>query len=342
MMVHLDRNQTKSVPHLIQSFFQDYIIGQRQLSKETVSSYRDAFSLYLQFLQSKYGVSPDKITMEHFSYRHAMDFNDHLCNARHCSARTANQRFSAIRSFLHYAGIEAPEYLGIINKTLSLHLAKSERKEMCFLTRKEYEEMQRACGSSIEYCHRDRLILALLYNTGCRVSELVGLRICDFSGIQTKDTASVLFHGKGRKDRRTPIWESTAKLVRQYMQKESLSNGDFLFRSRNGSPLTRSGVAQRIGLLASLASRNIESLSSKRVTPHTFRHTCAMNMIQSGVGIETVAMILGHESIETTHKYVVSDIEMKKAAMEKIAGQDLAKMPRYKASKGLLDFLKSL
>lgn len=113
-------------------------------------------------------------------------------------------------------------------------------------------EMQRACGSSIEYCHQDRLILALFYNTGCKVSELVGLRICDFSGIQTKDTASVLFHGKGRKDRRTAIWESTAKLVRQYMQKESLSNGDFLFRSRNGSPITRSGVAQRIGLLASL------------------------------------------------------------------------------------------
>lgn len=181
--------------------------------------------------------------------------------------------------------------------------------------------MQRACGSSIEYCHQDRLILTLFYNTGCKVSELVGLRICDFSGIQTKDTASVLFHGKGRKGRRTAIWESTAKLVRQYMQKESLSNGDFLFRSRNGSPITRSGVAQRIGLLASLASRNIESLSSKRVTPHTFRHTCAMNMIQSGVGIETVAMILGHESIETTHKYVVSDIEMKKQPWRRLQGR---------------------
>lgn len=341
-MEYTQNATTKSVPLLIQSFFQDYIIGQRQLSNKTVSSYRDTFSLYLKFLQTKYGVSPDKVTMEYFSYSHVMAFNDYLCKDRHCSARTSNQRFSAIRSFLHYAGIESPEYLGVINKTLSLHMAKSERKEMCFLTKKEYEEMQKACDANTGYCHRDRLILALLYNTGCRVSELVGLRICDFSGIQTKDNASVLFHGKGRKDRRTPIWASTAKLVRQYIQKESLSNGDFLFRSRNGSPLTRSGVAQRIGLLASLASRNIESLSSKRVTPHTFRHTCAMNMIQSGVGIETVAMILGHESIETTHKYVVSDIEMKKAAMEKIAGQDLAKMPRYKASKGLMDFLKSL
>ena len=332
----------KNVPNLIQSFFQDYIMGQRQLSKETISSYRDTFSLYLKFLQAKYGVSPDKVTMEYFSYRHVMDFNDHLCKDRHCSARTANQRFSAIRSFLHYAGIEAPEYLGVINKTLSLHMAKSERKEMCFLTKGEYKEMQNVCDSNKEYCHRDRLILALLYNTGCRVSELVGLRICDLSGLQTKEGSSVLFHGKGRKDRRTPLWTSTAKLARQYIQQECLSNGDFLFRNRNGSPLTRSGVAQRIGLLASLASRNVESLASKRVTPHTFRHTCAMNMIQAGVGIETVAMVLGHESIETTHKYVVSNIEMKKAAMEKIAGQDLAKMPRYKASKGLMDFLKSL
>lgn len=342
MREYFNNGPTKSVPLLIQSFFQDYIIGQRQLSKETISSYRDTFSLYLNFLQEKYDVAPDKVTMEYFSYRYVMDFNDHICKERHCSARTANQRFSAIRSFLHYAGIEAPEYLGVINKTLSLHMAKSERKEMCFLTKEEYKEMQNVCDSNKEYCHRDRLILALLYNTGCRVSELVGLRTCDFSGLQTKDGSSVLFHGKGRKDRRTPLWTSTAKLVRQYIQQESLSNGDFLFRNRNGSPLTRSGVAQRIGLLASLASRNAESLASKKVTPHTFRHTCAMNMIQAGVGIETVAMVLGHESIETTHKYVVSDIEMKKAAMEKIAGQDLAKMPRYKASKGLMAFLKTL
>lgn len=342
MREYFNNGPTKSVPLLIQSFFQDYIIGQRQLSKQTVSSYRDTFSLYLNFLQEKYDVVPDKVTMEYFSYRYVMDFNDHICKERHCSARTANQRFSAIRSFLHYAGIEAPEYLGVINKTLSLHLAKCERKEMYFLTNGEYKEMQNACDENKEYSHRDRLILALLYNTGCRVSELAGLRICDFSGLQTKDGSSVLFHGKGRKDRRTPLWTSTAKLVRQYIQQESLSNGDFLFRNRNGSPLTRSGVAQRIGLLASLASRNAESLASKKVTPHTFRHTCAMNMIQAGVGIETVAMVLGHESIETTYKYVVSDIEMKKMAMEKIAGQDLAKLPRYKASKGLMAFLKTL
>lgn len=273
-------NSIKSIPYLIQRFFQDYLIGQRQFSRETVSSYRDTISIYLKFLKSRYGIAPDKVTMEFFSYHHVMEFNDYLCKDRHCSARTVNQRFSAIRSFLHYAEIEAPEYLGIINKTLSLHFAKIEMKEMYFLTKKEYLEMQKACDFNTDYCHRDRLMLALLYNTGCRVSELVGLRICDFSGLQTKDCSSVLFHGKGRKDRRTPIWFSTAKMVKQYIQKECLSNGDFLFRNRNGSPLTRSGVAQRIGLLTSLASKNAESITAKRVTPHTFRHTCAMNMIQ--------------------------------------------------------------
>lgn len=180
----------------------------------------------------------------------------------------------------------------------------------------------------------------IMYNTGCRVSELVGLRVNDLT-ISKGGTSSIRFWGKGRKERVTPIWQSTAEYINKFVAANVLSGDDALFKNKQGGSLTRSGVSQRLAVITSRATPFSPSLSEKNVTPHTFRHSTAMNLLQAGVDISTIAIWLGHESIETTHKYMVADMEVKRKAMGRLS-ETSDRAFNYKPSKSLLAFLASL
>ena len=185
------------------------------------------------------------------------------------------------------------------------------------------------------------MLLMVLYNTGCRVSELINVQVCDVSISYKSGTSSIHFYGKGIKERTTPIWKTTAHYIEQYIESQGLERKDRLFQNKQGGNLTRSGVSQRITLLATKASSIAPSLKEKKISPHTFRHSAAMNLLQAGVDISTIAIWLGHESIETTHKYMVADLEIKRKAMEKLEEPQSGTF-NYKPSKSILSFLESL
>lgn len=335
-------SRTKNLQELVQGFFISFMIQQKQASQKTVNSYRDCFKLFFRYLSDVHGITPDRARMENFGRDYIAGFMDFLKRSRGCSANTVNQRMAVIRSFLRkYVAFEAPEYMELVKSVLAIPAVRFDRKAMCFITKDEYKAMLKACEECIALTERDKVLIAMLYNTGCRVSELVDVRITDFRHLSERNNTSVLLHGKGRKERITPLWSSTAKIIDCYVRRLDLKPSDNLIVSNAGHPMTRSGIAQRISKLADVASSIEPSLKEKNVTPHTFRHSVAMNMLQAGVDISSIAIFLGHESIETTHKYIVSDLEMKRRALQKT--EEIASRTKvYKPSSGLLKFLESL
>jgi site-specific recombinase XerD len=186
---------------------------------------------------------------------------------------------------------------------------------------------------------RDHLLLTMLYNTGARVSEIVGVRVVD---VVLGGAACVHLHGKGRKDRSVPLWKSTAAAVRVWLHANpDLRGSTALLPNRSGHPMTRCNVAQRLALAVDRASVKQPNLKTKRISPHTLRHTSAMHLLQSGVPFNVIALWLGHECMNTTHRYVEANLEMKEKALARLEAPDI-KLKRFRASDDLMKFLQSL
>lgn len=188
---------------------------------------------------------------------------------------------------------------------------KYESPVMSFITKNEFNTLIKVCDTNTFIDVRDKLMLLLMYNTGVRVSELHEIKVSDIHSADSVNHASVSIHGKVRKQREVPLWKSTIKYVNKYLKDYSVKSIEYLFMNKNGDELTRSGVRTRISKMVSQATAQVPSLCEKIITPHTFRHSVAMNLLVSGVDISTIAIWLGHSSIETTHKYMVPDMKLK-------------------------------
>lgn len=327
---------------LLENYFLNYMISQKASSPRTIASYRDSFTLYIKYLSGKHGIDPEKIEMNCLSLDYLSGFAAYLENERECGASTINLRMAAIKSFLRYALVEAPEYADTIRKALSLPGRKINHPVMTFISKKEYEALLGVCNGQSIIHSRDKLMIMVLYNTGCRVSELVNVRLCDITFANDRsETPYIHFYGKGRKERTTPIWRSTEAYIRQYVTLLEMPKTAYLLKGKRGDRITRSGIAQRITTISKAASEDCPSFKEKTITPHTFRHSAAMNLLQAGVDISTIAIWLGHESIETTHKYMVADLEIKRKAMEKLTETTDGAF-NYKPTKSILAFLNSL
>lgn len=337
----MNKKCSKLFAPLLESYFLSYLMIQKKASPRTISAYRDTFTLYLRFLENEYNLSPVKIEVEHFALDYLTAFGVYLESKRQCNASTINLRLSAIKSFLGYAAIEVPEYSGTILKALTIPSRKADKAVMAFLSKNEYEVMLQQCDGTDFVSSRDKLMLMIMYNTGCRVSELTGIVVSDITLSTGGSTSSICFNGKGRKKRITPIWKTTASYIQKYISDRELGKEERLFKNQKNGDLTRSGVGQRISIIVNKASNNCPSLKEKNVTPHTFRHSAAMNLLQAGVDISTIAIWLGHESIETTHKYMVADISLKRKAMEKL-DETVNDSYNYKPSEAILEFLKKI
>lgn len=330
-----------SFAQLLENYFLKYLMVQKSASPRTVASYRDGFTLYIKYLADKQGIAPEKVEIIHFSIEYVSAFAEYLEKDRSCGASTINQRLATIKSFLRYALVEAPDYTDTIRKSLSLPSRKTDQPVITFITKNEYESLLGVCNGDSFISMRDKLIIMIMYNTGCRVSELIDVCVRDITSAEKQATPNIHFRGKGRKERNTPIWKSTDAYIQQYIRLNRLSDSEYLFRSSRGECITRSGISQRITAISQKASDSCCSLKEKTITPHTFRHSTAMNLLQAGVDISTIAIWLGHESIETTHKYMVADLEIKRKAMEKLAETTDTSF-NYKPSKTILAFLSSL
>jgi site-specific recombinase XerD len=217
-------------------------------------------------------------------------------------------------------------------------MKRFERPMLGFLSREEMLAVIGTPGSSW-ISQRDHLLLGMLYNTGARVSEIIGVRVAD---VVLDGAACVHLRGKGRKQRSVPLWRSTVKEIRAWLKlNPQLLPTSALLPNRDGEAMTRDNVTKRLALAVTTATKINAGLENRRITPHTVRHTTAMNLLQSGVDISVIALWLGHESPATTHHYVEADLAMKERALARLQEPE-EKLPRYRASDSLLEFLKTL
>jgi site-specific recombinase XerD len=323
---------------LVQQFFTEYLITQRAMSSRTVACYRDAMMLFLNFAQRRLSMAPTTLRLADIQPDLILAFLDHLECERHNSVRSRNLRLTALRAFLKFAGRRDVSSLHIVERALAVPMKRFERPTLGFLTREEMLEVLGEPGNTWT-SQRDHLLLAMLYNTGGRVSEIIGVRVAD---VVLDGAPCVHLHGKGRKQRAVPLWKTTVQEIRAWLRRNaSLREEAILLPNRDGRSMTRSNVARRLNLAAARAAAQHPSLAKKRVSPHTIRHTTAMHLLQSGVAFNVISLWLGHETATTTHRYVEADLAMKEKALSRLDAPD-TKMGRYRAPDALMRFLQTL
>ena len=300
---------------LVQGFFTDYMVHQRALSPCTVASYRDTFVLLLRFAEKQLGKAPVSVQLADINATFLAAFLDHLEGERHNSVRSRNIRLAAVRSFLKFAARRDLANLRVIEQALAVPMKRFDRKMVGFLPR---EQMLAVIDAPTDSWigQRDRLLLALMFNTGARVSEIIGVRVAD---VVLGPTSSIRLRGKGRKQRPLPLWKTAAKAVRDWLDLNPQLHADApLLPRRDGKAMTRANVAQRLKLAVEAATKTYPDLAKMAVTPHIVRHSTAMSLLQSGADECDIALWLGHESPSTTHMYVEADLAMKERALARL------------------------
>ncbi len=328
-----------SFPALVQAYFGEYLTQQRALSPQTIAAYRDGFVLFLEFAEKRLGKPPTAMELADVTPDLIMAFLDHLERQRHNSVRSRNARLAALRSFLKFAGHRNVTSLQVVERALGVPVKRFERPMLGYLTR---EEMLSVIGEPADswLSQRDHVLFLLLYNTGARVSEIIGVKVGDV--VLDATAACVHLHGKGRKQRSVPLWHATVKSLRAWLRANpELTAEAPLLPSRNGHAMTRANVTLRLALAVQHATETQPALAKRKVSPHTIRHTTAMHLLQAGVDISVIALWLGHESPVTTHHYVEADLAMKERALARLH-EPTAKMLRYRPPDSLLNFLRTL
>jgi len=329
---------TPTFAALLQDFFCERLQRQRGASPHTVAAYSDTFRLLLRFAECALKRPPVRLVLADFDAALVLAFLDHLERERGNQARTRNARLAAIRAFCHYATRRAPTALGQLQQVLAIPFKRIDRRAVGHLTREEVDALLAAPPATAWSGARDRVLLQLLYNTGGRIAELIGLSVADvtFAG-----TASVRFRGKGRKERSVPLWKTTRDSLRAWLRRLPTDPATPVFPNHRGERLTRSGVQARLDIAVAAAGVTCPSLRQRRVTPHLLRHSTAMHLLQAGVDIAVIALWLGHESPATTHMYLDADLELKQRALAKLPAARSAHA-RFQPGDRLLAFLEAL
>lgn len=323
---------------MLQSFFVERLMQQRAVSPQTISSYRDTFRLFLEFVQRHLGKLPTDVALSDIDAALVLAFLHHLEVDRHNSVRTRNARLVALRSFLKYAVLKNISALAVIQSTLAIPMKRFDKRLVGFLSREEIQALLDAPDVNTWCGQRDRVLLAAMYNTGARVSEIIGLRISD---IVLNQAPCVHIVGKGRKERTVPLWRTTASDIKRWLPHIGSSPDQRLFPNRSGQPMTRSNVTDRLHLAIESAAKRCPQLLERRISPHVVRHSTAQHLLQSGVDLNVIALWLGHESPATTHMYMQADLTMKEQALNTLQPPHTKAM-RYQPPDRLLQFLESL
>jgi site-specific recombinase XerD len=327
-----------NIPRYIKHFLAEYLTQQRGCSLNTVHSYRDALCFLLRHLEEKHKIVPNRIAATDLSTENIMGFLNDLQRARKNSDSTRNHRLSAIRSFAKYLRWKEPTLASDLDGLLAIPSKRTTRKVLDFLTHDELDAILEAPDADTWSGKRDRALFAAMYNTGARVSEIASALVSD---VTLPPGGVFRLRGKGRKERVLPLWKCTVKTLAKWIKANHLRPDQPLFANARGAAMTRSGVEKRLQEAVCKASEACPSLKTKRISPHTLRHTTAMHLLQRGTDITVIAMWLGHESIETTHLYVTTDMELKEQALEKLQPPSGGKF-RFQPDDDLLRFLKSL
>jgi integrase/recombinase XerD len=323
---------------LLQSFFTDRLLRQRQASPHTIAGYRDSFRLLLQFAKQRLGKMPSTLTIEDLDPPFLGVFLEHLEKVRKNTARTRNARLAAIHSFFRYVALEEPAHALHCQRVLAMPNKRHERRPIEFLNREEMDALLAVPNLSTWVGRRDRTLLLVAVQTGLRVSELVGLNCQD---VVLGTGAHVRCLGKGRKQRCTPLRPETTRTMAAWLRERHGQPEQPVFPSIRGGRLSRDAIERLIAKYTNVAQQTCPSLKRKKVSPHVLRHAAAMDLLQHGVDRTVIALWLGHESVETTQMYLHADMRLKEKALSRTTPLGV-KLGRYPPDDKLLAFLESL
>jgi site-specific recombinase XerD len=297
-------------------FFSHYLPIQKGLSINTIWAYRDAIKLLLCYAADTLKKSVDELNVEAIDEPLVLAFLDHLESTRGCTPRTRNARLAAIRVFFAFIAREEPALSLQCQRIRTIPLKRAEHKTVEYLEEQEMQALLDTVNGDLRTGIRDRALFLLLYNTGARVSEIVGIKV---AALNLQGAAHVTLLGKGKKYRSCPLWPETAQALQAYIKSRTPKDPatEQLFLNANGAPVTRFGIRHITRKYAVSAQSRCPSLKTKTVSPHTLRHTTAMHLLRAGNDINMVSYWLGHADINTTHIYVEIDMEMKRKMLQK-------------------------
>jgi site-specific recombinase XerD len=331
-------NNPITLAALLERFFTQRLMQQRQASPHTISSYRDAFTQFLKFTEQRLQQAPSRLGFHQIDTPLITAFLDHLEKHQGISARSRNLRLTVLRSFFRFAAFEAPAHSAQIQRVLAIPSKRFTRTLVQFLTRAEVDALLGAPDQSTWLGRRDHAFILLAVQTGLRLSEMTALKRED---IILGAGAHIRVIGKGRKERCTPVATSTLAVLKAWLHEPQRGDEQVLFPNMHGQRLSVHGVQYLLNKHRVTASAACPSLRHKRVTVHRLRHTMAMDLLQAGVDRSVIALWLGHERLETTQIYLEATIAMKEKALAKLSPPH-GKPGRYKPGDCLLKFLNSL
>lgn len=327
---------------LTQSFFHEHLQRTCGASAHTVRAYRDTLRLFFSFLAHATGSSVATLKLADLNVQAVKAFLYHLESQRANSATTRNCRLTALRSFVAHLLRHDISLAGEYQKILSLPLKRASIAPAVYLEPEEMLVILKQPDRNSLLGLRDRALLLLIYNTGARVSEALAVRLQDLSLTRPKQ---VRLYGKGKKERLCPLWNETATAIKQLLRLTYIQPDELIFRNRHGEPLTRDGVACLLRKYTHLAAHELPALRQRHVAPHVLRHSCAVALLQAGNDPTVIRDYLGHSSVATTNRYISSNLQMKREALDRFwrrAGLSPTRATPWKPKPDLLAFLKSL
>lgn len=326
-------NVTHPLARLVQGFFQEYMAAQKGLSPNTILSYRDALKLFLCFASRRVEKPVDKLVLEDFDEKLALDFLDDLEASRGNCTAVRNNRLAALRTFFRYVAGQEPLALARCQRICAIPTKRTEHKAIEYLENKEMSAVFASVDRNSRKGLRDYALLLSLYNTGARVQEIVDLKIPD---LRLQTPFQVKLAGKGKKERLCPLWPESVAALENYLSlwHPDASEDSPVFVNASGRRITRFGIRYLVRKYAAQAAQVCPSVKSKKVSPHTLRHTTGVHLLQSGNDISVVKDWLGHADVNTTHGYVEIDMNMKRKALE------ACEPPQVKTAKGRPKWMK--
>lgn len=326
-------------------YLSDFLPGQRNVSPNTIKSYRDAFKQYLMFMQEEKGIRPEKISFSSSTTLSIKDFLQWLETSKHVSVSTRNQRLAAIHSFFRYAQTENPEILFESQKILGIPFKKKQQQTIPHLSMNQLAYLLEQPDTSTKRGRRDLVLMAVLYDAGARVQELIDLKVCE---VRLGQPATITLTGKGNKKRNVPILVKTRNLLENYMTEnhllESGRQQSPLFHNSRYQAFTRPGVTYILKKYFKQAKlKHVDEAFPDTLHPHMLRHSKSLHLLESGVNLIYIRDLLGHVSVTTTEIYLKFDTELKRKALEAAYPQVVSMdAPAWEENTDILQWLRDL
>lgn len=326
----------------VRRFLLEHLVGERNLARNTQRSYRDTLALIVPFIAVKVHKQVDQLTVCDIAAEQVRLFLQDVEQSRGCSVTTRNQRLAVVHALARFIGENSPEHIEWCGTIRAIPFKKAMKREVTYLEKAEMDALLAAPDRRTAQGQRDYALLLFLYNTGARADEAARLTNADLelASVPARHLSSVQIHGKGNKQRRCPLWPHTVSAITALITDRAPHENVFL--NRCGRPITRFGIHTMVERYVQRLSAKLPALATKRVSPHSLRHTCATHLLRAGVDINTIRAWLGHMSLNTTNIYAEIDLEMKAKALASCEVKETKRRRRWAEDKGLMSFLRTL